>query len=115
MYNLRCISARILEKLDPKMYKWLWLGLCIGIDELIYYMFSEEKHIRECTEDNFKNMKNLFIGCDYGQMNATTYQAFGIDYKDKCIRGVDEYYYSGRDTGKQRSPSEYAHHFLKRF
>lgn len=104
-------SARILEKLDPKMYKWLWLGLCIGIDELIYYMFSEEKHVKECTEDNFKNMKNLFIGCDYGQMNATTYQAFGIDYKDKCIRGVDEYYYSGRDTGKQRSPSEYAQDF----
>ncbi len=56
-------------------------------------------------------MKYLSIGVDYGQMNATTYEAFGIDYKDKCVRGIDEYYYSGRDTGKQKSPSDYARDF----
>lgn len=101
-------SAKILEKLDKKMYKWLWLGLCIGIDELIYYMFNEEIHVKECTSENYKNMKEINIGVDYGQMNPTTYEAFGIDYKDICVRGIDEYYYSGRDTGKQKSPSEYA-------
>lgn len=104
-------SAKILEQLDEKMYKWLWLGLCIGIDELIYYMFNEEIHIQECNEENYKNMKNIYIGVDYGQMNATTYEAFGIDYKDICVRGIDEYYYSGRDTGKQKSPSDYAKDF----
>jgi len=101
-------SAEILKELDLKMYKWLWLGLCVGIDELIYYMFNEEKHIKECTKEEFKNMQDIRIGVDYGQMNATTYEAFGIDYKEKCVRGIDEYYYSGRDTGKQKSPSEYA-------
>lgn len=104
-------SAKILEQLDEKMYKWLWLGLCIGIDELIYYMFNEEVHIQECNKENYKNMKNICIGVDYGQMNATTYEAFGIDYKDICVRGIDEYYYSGRDTGKQKSPSDYAKDF----
>lgn len=104
-------SARILEKLDPKMFKWLWLGLCVGIDELIYYMFEEEIHVQECTEEHYKNMKDLCISVDYGQMNATTYECFGFDYKDICVRGVDEYYYSGRDTGKQKSPSEYAKDF----
>ena len=104
-------SAKILEQLDEKMYKWLWLGLCIGIDELIYYMFNEEIHIQECNKENYKNMKNIYIGVDYGQMNATTYEAFGIDYKDICVRGIDEYYYSGRDTGKQKSPSDYAKDF----
>lgn len=104
-------SAKILAKLDEKMYKWLWLGLCIGIDELIYYMFNEETHVQECAEEHFKNMKYLSIGVDYGQMNATTYEAFGVDYKYKCVRGIDEYYYSGRDEGKQKSPSNYAKDF----
>ncbi len=104
-------SAKILEKLDEKMYKWLWLGLCIGIDELIYYMFKEDIHVKECTNENYKNMKEINIGVDYGQMNATTYEAFAIDYKDVCIHGIDEYYYSGRDTGKQKSPSDYAKDF----
>lgn len=104
-------SAEILKDLDEKMYKWLWLGLCIGIDELIYYMFNEEIHIQECTKEHYQNMKEINIGVDYGQMNATTYEAFGIDYNDICVRGIDEYYYSGRDTGKQKSPSDYAKDF----
>lgn len=104
-------TAEILKKLDEKMYNWLWLGLCIGLDELIYYMFNEEIHVRECSKEHFENMDFLYVGVDYGQMNATTYQCFGIDYKEKCIRGIDEYYYSGRDEGHQRSPSEYAQDF----
>lgn len=104
-------SAKILEKLDLKMFKWLWLGLCVGIDELIYYMFDEKIHVQECNEEHYKNMRDLYISVDYGQMNATTYECFGFDYKDICVRGVDEYYYSGRDTGKQKSPSEYAKDF----
>lgn len=101
-------TASILEKLDKKMYDWIWLGKCTGIDELIYYMFDEQIHVQEVSEENLKNIKNLYISVDYGQMNATTYQCFGFDYKDKCVRGIDEYYYSGRDKGKQKSPSEYA-------
>jgi len=104
-------SAKLMEKYDEKMYKWIWLGLCTGIDEVIYYMFKEEEHIREVTKEILKGIGWLFIGVDYGQMNATTYQCFGIDYTNKCIQGIDEYYHSGRDSGKQRSPSEYANDF----
>lgn len=104
-------SAEILKKLDEKMYNWLWLGISTGIDEQIYYMFNEEIHVKECTKEHYKNMNFLYVGVDYGQMNATTYEAFGVDYEFKCVRGVDEYYYSGRDEGKQRAPSEYAQDF----
>lgn len=104
-------SAELLKKLDEKLYNWLWLGICTGIDELIYYMFDEEKHVKELTEENIDHMNHLYIGVDYGQMNATTYECFGIDEYDKIVRGVDEYYYSGRDEGKQKSPSEYAKDF----
>lgn len=103
-------SAEELQRLDPKMYNWLWLGLCTGLDELIYYMFKEDM-IKEPTIEQLSNMKFLVAGGDYGQMNATTFQVFGIDYKERCVRGIDEYYYSGRDTGKQKSPSDYAKDF----
>lgn len=106
-------AAEILKQFDEKMYNWLWLGLCIGIDELIYYMFNESIHVKECTEEEYKSMKYCYIGVDYGQMNATTFECFGIDYKEKCVRGIDEYYYSGRETGKQKSPSDYALDFKK--
>ena len=52
-------SAEELRRLDIKMYNWLWLGLCTGIDELIYYMFNEENMVREPRTEDYKNMKFL--------------------------------------------------------
>lgn len=106
-------SAEELRQLDIKMYNWLWLGLCTGIDELIYYMFNEDSMVQEPTKEQFSHMKFLVAGGDYGQMNATTFEIFGLDFVDKCLRGIDEYYYSGRDEGKQKSPSQYAQDFKK--
>lgn len=104
-------SAKLMERFDEKMYKWIWLGLPTGIDEVIYYMFNEEKHIKEPTQEEIKHIPYFVVGVDYGQMNATTYECFGLDYTDKCVRGIDEYYHSGRETGRQKSPSEYAKDF----
>ena len=42
--------------------------------------------------------------------NPTTFEAFGIDYRHRCLRGLDEYYHSGRESG-QKSPSKYAADF----
>lgn len=102
-------SAEILKELDEKMYNWLWLGLSIGLDDLIYYMFNESIHVKEIID--YSGIDFLSIGVDYGQMNATTYQCFGLDYKGKLLQGIDEYYYSGREEGKQKSPSDYAKDF----
>ena len=73
-------SAEELRILDVKMYNWLWLGQCTGIDELIYYMFDESTMVSEPTKEEIANMKFLAAGGDYGQMNATTFEVFGIDY-----------------------------------
>ncbi len=97
-------SAEAMKLADPKMYRWTWLGESVGVDELIYYMFSD-RH-RKKTED--RNYEIVYIGGDYGQQNATTYQAFGLDNYRKKFTGLSEYYHSGRESGKQRSPSEYA-------
>lgn len=104
-------SAEAMKLADPKMYRWTWLGESVGVDELIYYMFSD-RH-RKKTGD--RNYETVYIGGDYGQQNATTYQAFGLDNYRKEFTGLSEYYHSGRESGKQRSPSEYAKdmvHFL---
>jgi phage terminase large subunit len=76
-------------------------------------MFNEATMVQEVTKKQLQGIKFLVAGGDYGQMNATTFEVFGIDFVDKCLRGFDEYYYSGRDEGKQKSPSEYAQEFKK--
>lgn len=98
-------SAEAMKEADPKMYRWTWLGESVGVDELIYYMFSDRN--RKKPEDD-RIYERVYIGGDYGQQNATTYQAFGLDMYRHKFTGLGEYYHSGRETGTQRSPSEYA-------
>lgn len=101
-------EAEILKQYDEKMYKWLWLGLSIGLDDVIYYMFDEHKHVKPFVK---QSLGHLGIGIDVGHLNATTYEAFGLNIRDRKVKGVAEYYHSGRESGKQKSPSEYAQDF----
>lgn len=102
-------TAELLKKTDYKMYRWVWLGESTGVDDLIYYMFSD-MHRKESTAKVFKL---IGIGVDYGQQNATTYQAAGVNINTKRLEGLAEFYHSGRDSGKQKSPSEYAKELIK--
>ena len=101
-------SAEILRQVDERQWRWLWLGQSIGVDELIYYMFSD-KHVARTAEDAFQM---IGVGVDYGQQNATTYQAAGLNMTKHKLEGLAEYYYSGRETGTQKSPSDYAGDFV---
>lgn len=98
-------SAKTMKEADPKMYRWTWLGEPVGVDELIYYMFSDRNRKKPEEERVYER---AYIGGDYGQQNATTYQAFGLDTYRHKFTGLGEYYHSGRESGTQRSPSEYA-------
>lgn len=97
-------EAEAMKKADLKMYNWIWLGLAIGLDDVIYYMFDENRHIKE----PLKEFDLYGIGVDYGQMNPTTYQPYQLSIRQKRMQGCGEYHYCGRDTGKQKSPSDYA-------
>ena len=101
-------SAETLKAADERQYRWVWLGIPVGVDEVIYYMFSDHHRKRPGKEI----YKVIGIGIDYGQQNATTFQAFGLDDYKHRLDGLAEYYHSGRDTGKQRSPSQYAKDFI---
>lgn len=98
-------SAKEMEESDPKMYRWVWLGESVGVDELIYYMYGNRHQSRP---DKDRKYDRIYIGGDYGQQNATTFQAFGLDTYRRKFPGLAEYYHSGRDSGYQKSPSEYA-------
>lgn len=105
-------TAKAMEMVDLRMYRWTWLGESVGIDDLIYYMFDPDTHVytAKLTESEKREMGEVGIGIDYGQQNPTTFEAFGIDYSHQCLRGLAEYYHSGRD-GQQKSPSIYAQDF----
>lgn len=101
-------TAELLKQTDFKLYRWVWLGECTGVDDLIYYMFSDQ-HRKESVAKSFKM---IGIGVDYGQQNATTYQAAGVNINTRKLEGLAEFYHSGRETGRQKSPSEYAKEFI---
>lgn len=103
-------SAEAMKQSDEKMYRWTWLGEPVGVDERIYYMFSDRHRQKPEPERIYER---VYIGGDYGQQNATTYQAFGIDDYRRQFIGLGEYYHSGRETGKQRSPSLYAQDLIE--
>lgn len=106
-------SAEEMRKADEMMYNWVWLGQCVGVPDTIYYMFNEATCVYETTKEDYEHMSVLAMGMDYGQLNATTFQPFGLNFEKKQIQGINEYYYSGRDTQKQKSPSEYAKDFAE--
>lgn len=68
------------------------------------------RHIKKPDPD--RRYDRIYIGGDYGQQNATTFEAFGLDTYHKNFLGLGEYYHSGRESGKQKSPSEYAADFV---
>lgn len=103
-------SAEDMEKLDPKMYRYIWLGQSVGVDELIYYMFSP-KNVGKPPDERIYQI--VYIGGDYGQQNATTFEAFGLDTYNQILQGLGEYYHSGRKSGRQKSPSQYAEEFVE--
>lgn len=102
-------SAELLKETDYRLYRWVWLGECIGVDDLIYYMFNDSHR----KEPDAKHYKLIGVGVDYGQQNATTYQAAGLNINTRCLEGLGEFYHSGRESGKQKSPSDYAKELIK--
>ena len=76
-------SAEVMRQADEKQYRWVWLGQSIGVDEVIYYMFSD----RHKAKPEKGHYRVIGIGGDYGQQNATTFQAFGFDEYEHRLTG----------------------------
>lgn len=89
-------------------YKRYIQGLWSMAEGIIYDMFDPDKHVKKIS-DFIGNLLNAgrYVSIDYGTQNATAMLLWnkGTDKIWYCTR---EYYYSGRDEGKQKTDSEYA-------
>ena len=99
------IKERYKKMFTGLFYKRYILGLWVLAEGVIYDMFDTDRHvikeIPKCDE--------YIVSIDYGTGNPTVFLLIG--FKDNKAYVIDEYYYSGRDTGRQKTDSEYADDF----
>lgn len=96
------VRERFRRMFSGVFFKRYILGLWVMAEGIIYDMFDEDKHkvptvIRAYTE--------YYVSSDYGTQNPTTFGLWG-KYAGKWYK-VKEYYYSGKDKGKQKTDEEY--------
>lgn len=112
------LSERYKEELK-QAYSGLWydrmvLGLWIMADGIIYSKFNKDKHIVNnaiLAKDSI-SFDKYWVGCDYGNTNATTFILGGIT-RDNKVYILNEYYHSGKDVNGSKSPSHYSKDFKK--
>lgn len=102
------VKARYRSMYTGVFFKRYIQGLWCVAEGLIYDMFDADLHVRDIQ--SFRHLlidRNRYVSIDYGTQNATAMLLWnkGIDGVWYCIR---EYYYSGRDNGKQKTDAEYA-------
>lgn len=88
------------------------LGLWVMAEGVIYDMFNKDRHIIK-TEDRVYSEYHISI--DYGTQNPTTFGLWGRasegKYRGKWIK-IKEYYYSGRESSRQKTDTEFADDLL---
>lgn len=111
------LSDRYKEELKTA-YSGLWyermvLGLWVMADGVIYNQFDNDRHvINDVILAKEKiDFDKYWVGCDYGNTNATTFILGGIT-KNKRVYILNEFYHSGKE-GKNKSPSQYSKEFNK--
>lgn len=102
------IKQRYQKMYNGVFYKRYILGLWAMAEGIIYDMFSEERHVVKYEDIKDRLIDgNRYVSIDYGTQNATAFLLWNQG-RDKIWYCTREYYYSGRDTGKQKTDSEYA-------
>ena len=85
-------------------YKRFILGMWVLSEGVIYDMFDKSKHIVPTVNRKYSQK---VVSIDYGTLNPTAFGMFGKDYSGQWYK-VKEYHYSGRETNKQKTDSEFA-------
>lgn len=107
------VKARYGSMYTGVFYKRYIQGLWCMAEGIIYDMFDLERHVKNILSYQGKLINSgRYVSIDYGTQNATVFLLWnkGIDGVWYCTR---EYYYSGRDRGKQKTDAEYADDFGK--
>lgn len=92
-------------------YKRYILGLWVAAEGAIYDMWDDEANTFDDAEmpPGLPHIARRYIGVDYGTQNPMVY----LDCYDdgQTLWVINEYYYDGRQQGKQKTDSEYADDF----
>ena len=91
-------------------YKRMILGEWVMADGVIYDMFNPETMV--VTSNEVPPIKKYWVGCDYGTSNATVFVLGGMGV-DNRLYILDEWVYSGRESGLNKSPSQLSKDFQK--
>lgn len=81
-------------------------GLWVIAEGIIYDMFDPKKHVVKMDDIAGILTEKTYISCDYGTQNATVFKRW-TKGTDGIWYSCGEYYYSGRDKGKQKTDDEY--------
>lgn len=117
------IKERYRRMYSGVFFKRYILGLWAMAEGIIYDMFDKDKHVVDTekvaadyearTGRSFWQYENeRYVSCDYGTQNPTVFLLWekGADKKWYCRR---EYYYSGRDKGRQKTDKEFSDDLTK--
>lgn len=110
------IKARYRSMYNGVFFKRYIEGLWAMAEGIIYDMFNQDKNVVDAeaiaTEYRQRTGREFWLGdkyvsCDYGTQNPTAFLLWskGADGKWYCRR---EYYYSGRDKGRQKTDKEFS-------
>ena len=107
-----CLPAHVVAELKREYtgtvyYDRYILGLWQRAEGLVYPTFHTSKHVVSSYPDDGLH----YISCDYGTMNPCSMGLWcisnGIAYR------IAEYYYSGRETRRQKTDEEYYEELVK--
>lgn len=82
-------------------------GLWVMSDGAIYSNFDKDKMIVRWTEQDTKSYVRSFVSIDYGTLNATVFLLWQTS-DGRHWHCTDEFYYSGRESLRQKTDDEYA-------
>lgn len=101
------LSKETLERYDSMysgvFYRRYILGEWAMADGLVYDNFDREKMVVDIPKDTV--WEKHWISIDYGTQNATVFKLWSL-FKGVWYNNA-EYYYSGRETGRQKTDEQY--------
>lgn len=92
----------LISKNKGVFYKRYILGLWCLAEGVIYQNFSDERNTTSASPDLYQHR----VGIDFGKQNATVFLLGGKDSAGRIVITA-EYYYSGRETGVQKTVPQY--------
>ncbi len=101
------LSKKVIERYERSysgvFYQRYILGLWVVSEGVIYDNFDKDTMIVDLPETTV--FEKDWVSADYGTQNATVFKRWSL-YQGVWYN-TDEYYYSGRDSSKQRTDSQF--------